>query len=87
MHVQDAVSTLPDNAGHPPRRPAQPEKKQSAVKAVGLSKLKKVDSQKPPGSKNSTSMWNSGTRVGKVGSSTRADAAKKNSAGMGTAIG
>jgi hypothetical protein len=85
MHVQDAVETLPDNVGLPPRQPAHPEKTQRAVKVVGLSKPKKADSQKPPGSTKSAGLSKPGKGVAKVGNSTGAEAAKKKSGRIGTA--
>ena len=84
MHVQDAVETLPDNIGLPPRQPAQPEKTQRAVKAVGLSKPKKADSQKPLGSSKPAGLSKPGKCVAKVGNSTGAEAAKKKSCRIGS---
>ena len=85
MHVQVAVETLPDNVGLPPRQSAQPEKTQRAVKAVGLSKPKKVDLQKPPGSSKSAGLPKPSKCVAKAGNSTGAEAAKKKSGRIGSA--
>ena len=86
MHVQGAAETLQDNAVVPPRRPAQPEKTSKAVKAVGLSKPKKADEQKPPTARKSVQFCEPGKSVAKVGSSTTAEAAKKKTARTSTPI-
>ena len=86
MGVQVAAETNPDNAGVPPRQPAQPEKAQKAVKAVGLSKPKKANEQKLSTARKSVQFCEPGKSVAKVGSSTRAEVAKKKSARMPTAI-
>ena len=86
MNVQGAAETLPDNAGAPPRRPAQPEKIQKAVRAVGLSKPKKANEQKPPTAKKSVQFCEPGKSVAKVGSSTTAEVAKKKSTRVSTTI-
>jgi hypothetical protein len=85
MHVQDAVETLSDNVGPPPRQPAQPEKTQRPVKAVGLSKPKKADPQKPPGSSKPAGLSKPGKGVAKAGNSTGAEATKKKSGRVGSA--
>ena len=86
MHVHGAAETLPDNVGVPPRRPAQPEKTQKAVKAVGLSKPKKAYERNPPTAQKLVGFCEPGKSVAKVGSSTRAEVAKKKPARMFTAI-
>ena len=77
INVQVAPEKVTDNATLPPRQPAQPEKTQRAIKAVGLSKPKKVDSQKPPTSAKSPGMAKPGKSVAKVRNSTGAEVAKK----------
>jgi hypothetical protein len=79
MHVQDAVETLPDNVVLPPLQPAQHEKTQRPVKAVGLSKPKKADSEKSPGSTKLAGLSKPVRGVAKVGNSTGAETAKKKS--------
>jgi hypothetical protein len=86
MIIQDAVQTLPEDIGLPPRQPAQLEKTQRAVKGVGLSKPKKVDSEKPPGTTKSAGLSKPGKCAAKVGNSKGAEAAKKKSVRIGTAI-
>ena len=86
MNVQDAATTFPEQGDGPPRQPAQPEKTHKAVKAVGLSKPKKTDEQKLPAATKSVGLCKPGTRGAKVGSSTRAEVAKKKSARMPNAI-
>ena len=85
MHVQVVVETLPDNDGLPPRHPAQPEKTLRAVKAVGLSKPKKADAQKAPGSSKLAGLSKPGKGVAKAGISAGAEAAKKKSGRVGSA--
>ena len=86
IHVQGAAKALPDNAGAPPRRPAQPEKTQKAVRAVGLSKPKPTDGLKPPTAKKSVQFCEPGKSNAKVGSSTAAEVVKKKAARVSTAI-
>ena len=86
MHVQGAAEALPDNVGAPPRRPAQPEKTQKAVKAVGLSKPKPADGLKPPTAKKSVGFCEPGKNNAKVGRSTRAEVVKKKATRVSTAI-
>ena len=86
MHVQDAATTLPEAAARPPRQPTLPEKTPKAVKGVGLSKPKKVDELNLPVAGKPVGLSKPGKSGGKLGSSTRAEVAKKKDARPPSAI-
>lgn len=81
------MDTIADNAGPRPRRPEQPEKTMKGVKVAGLSKPSKAEGMKPLGSTKPAGLSKPGKGAAKVGSSTRAEVAKKKSASAANVFG